>query len=338
MKKLFVHIGMPRAGSSTIQTALYEHRAAFARGGLIYPLVDPAIVGSSDPAALYNHKALQKYRYGLFSGRLYRSAHADIAAKIAAADCPKALISYEGWWHPRRAAYLGETLTMLGAGDTTVVATVRDASAFLRSLYKLQVANLRTSDHFGAFARQSAGEPRLRYAAILDRLERAATGRPVSLRFIPYRTLAASGDLVSGFFREIGLEGEFAATGLGSSLDGVNNWREESYSDAYILLLLRAVAIVGRRRLGRNLTQFRAIHDDLRAAHDLSALRIRYRPSDFARLEGLVQKEMQAFWRRAFGADYEPVLPAGAVEEPDIDLRDFPALDRDLKAALARLR
>ena len=34
----------------------------------------------------------------------------------------------------------------------------------------------------------------------------------------------------------------------------------------------------------------------------------------------------------------ETQMPAGAVEEPDIDLRDFPALDRDLAAALARLR
>ena len=88
MKQLIVHIGMPRAASSTVQMALYEHRAAFARAGLLYPLVDPAIVGSSDPAALYNHKALQKYRYGLFSAQLFRAAHADIAGKIAGSACP----------------------------------------------------------------------------------------------------------------------------------------------------------------------------------------------------------------------------------------------------------
>jgi hypothetical protein len=100
MRRAFVHIGMPRTGTTSLQAVLCAHRHELARAGVLYPNLRPRSASSPHLSHQYLGEA--------FDGRRPRAELRELLAaldtELAATDADVALLSYEGFsqlsrWH-----------------------------------------------------------------------------------------------------------------------------------------------------------------------------------------------------------------------------------------------
>ncbi|MHC1777909.1 MAG: hypothetical protein AB9834_21090 [Lentimicrobium sp.] len=104
-RTLYVHLGMPKAGSTALQEFLYMNRVVLEKTGLLYP--DPRELEqfSRDPQKMTGHHIVPMYLTGFFWAYFPKKEGVEAAdvfrfikKQIAESTAPKVLLSSEACW------------------------------------------------------------------------------------------------------------------------------------------------------------------------------------------------------------------------------------------------
>ncbi len=149
LRRLIIHPGMPRAGSSSLQEALFHNRGGLEAEGLFYPVLGLRHAEDGEVAQIYNHKLLFQSTRRLWPAKSFHPLHAEIAGQIAASPAETMLLSHEGWWDTHNHRRLRRTLRLLAKSvpglTPEIVAVVREPVPFIVSQYKFDVLHARTA-------------------------------------------------------------------------------------------------------------------------------------------------------------------------------------------------
>lgn len=317
-RRLIFHIGMPRAGSSTLQEVLYRNRARLLAAGILYPAIRPETAGTDEPSILYNHKILQQSARQILPMGLFKAAHDDVTADIRDNPAETAILSYEGWWHPGHIRHLARTASYIRSRisglDVTIFAAVRQPVPFLRSLYKLDVLHGRTDALFDEYWPRKLTDPRLRYNLIAKKLE-SKFGKESKLLFRRFEGLAAEGRLVGNIFSALGAGDALRRSGI-EAFERHKSSGSEIFSDPFVSLFLHQSRRIGLAKVAAMRLR---LHKDIReivsdpALHaEIARLAIPCSGRAFAEINAACQNDMAAFGKHYF--EEEPADRAVAVE------------------------
>lgn len=182
-KRVVLHIGLPKAGSSSIQLRLAGARVPLRAAGIGYPLTDPAtgqpLLDPPDPeACLPQHMRLS----GLLTRREGQPVLAALLGEFEASGLETLVLSSESF--VRRAhLYAEDALARLHGYDVAVVLFVRRRDQWLLAMYK-QAVRAWERRWRGSFDRWLDDPPHyehntqaLRLADMAERMARLGGGR-----------------------------------------------------------------------------------------------------------------------------------------------------------------
>jgi len=337
-RKLIVHAGMPRAGSSTLQEVLFHYRDRLEPQGLLYPALSEEAAGTGERAQLYNHKLLLQSARVFWPPGRFAKQHQDITRQIAASRAGIIVLSYEGWWDPRNIAGLGKTVGFIEDRcpdlETTVIAIVREPASFLLSLYKLDVLHGRTDAPFAAYWPDRLSDPRLRYHDI----GKALAGRFRHAIMLDFEAMTKAGRLVAEVLSHVGADGILARAGV-PALERHRSKGGDQFSDANVTLALFAARTLGLKRFAERRKDVAGIIARLASRPDFAGdMRALVIPLDAAACKAIAEAtrpQTDAF-ARSFGTVFPPPKPrGGGLEQPMI--AEGSDLGRALLAELARI-
>lgn len=309
LRRLIIHAGMPRAGSSSLQEALFHSRVALEAEGLLYPVLGLEHAAASELAQVYNHKLLFQSARGLWPTKSFRPLHAEIAGQIAASPAGSVMLSYEGWWDPRSHRRLKRTLRVLQKavpGLTPEIAVVvREPVAFIVSLYKLDVLHGRTAENFEAYWPEKLDDSRLGYSTIGDSLSQFAGTQHV----IGFDAAAADGELAGHVLKMLGLGKVLEAPGL-AQVARHRSAGGACFSDAVVSMVLYAAREHGLRLIGRHRRQllpaFLKLAQSPEHAADCARLVIPVSAASAEAIAAAAAEEANPYFTRHFGHPPKP--------------------------------
>lgn len=207
MRRAIVHIGMPRAGSTTFQHILFRLRPELAKAGILYPDLTPA---SAAHEPHINHQHFGEALDGRRPRREARELLERLSGELARTDADTVLISYEDFIQQKRAAGISRTLRSLFdrhgfAMEAVVVA--KPQSEHLNSVYSHRMQLMREKRLFDAFAGTFERSGRFAYRSLIEPWLSACSGR---VRGVPVRDVRSPAPLVRRLLAEIGLEDRVA--------------------------------------------------------------------------------------------------------------------------------
>ncbi len=142
-KKLFVHIGMPKAGSTALQEFLYMNREVLEDMGLLYP--DPRQLEqfSRKPQMMKGHHIVPMYLTGFFwahfpkkNGITSDQIFTFIRNQISASPAQKVLLSSEAcWFMLNRPDVVKEFVNAFSDFDLKIIAYLRRQDDHIQSGY-----------------------------------------------------------------------------------------------------------------------------------------------------------------------------------------------------------
>ena len=311
LRRLIIHAGMPRAGSSSLQEALFHNRVALEAEGLLYPVLGLEHAADGELAQIYNHKLLFQSARGLWPTKSFRPLHAEIAQVIAASPAEDVMLSYEGWWDPRSHRRLRRTLRVLQKAvpgmAVEIASVVREPVAFIVSLYKLDVLHGRTAENFEAYWPGKLDDRRLGYSTIGDSLSQLTAAQHV----IDFDTAAAGGQLVGHVLKSLGLEKALAVAGVARHRSAGGAY----FSDAVVSMVLYAARQQGLKLISRHrrllLPAFLKLAQSPEHAGECARLVIPVSPASATAIASAADDEARPFFTHHFGHPPKPYLNAG---------------------------
>ena len=339
LRRLIIHAGMPRAGSSSLQEALFHNRVALEAEGLLYPVLGLEHAAASDLAQVYNHKLLVQSARGLWPTKSFRPLHAEIAGQIAASPAGSVMLSYEGWWDPRNHRRLKRTLRVLQKavpGLTPEIAVVvREPMAFIVSLYKLDVLHGRTAENFEAYWPEKLDDSRLGYSTIGDSLSQFAGTQHV----IGFDAAAADGELVGHVLKMLGLGKVLEAPGL-AHVARHHSAGGACFSDAVVSMVLYAAREHGLRLIAHHRRQLLPalvkLAQSPEHAVECARLVIPVSAASAAAIAGATAEEANPYFTRHLGV--VPRFPTGGPLQHQTAIAESRPLAHAIQAELATLR
>ena len=196
----FIHIGLAKTGTKSIQFALAQRRGKLDRAGWFYPNEGTTTNRSGHHGlawylqrASHRHPALQK-----FDAAAFKSA-------IAAASNRNVIISSEELGSiSNDATAVQSLLAMFPAHEVFVVVYVREQAELINSLYAQLLKDLGYPDEIGKFAARTLALDRFNYSTLLNNWKRFL-GKRLIVRPFDARELRM-GDVVSDFAALLGIE------------------------------------------------------------------------------------------------------------------------------------
>lgn len=197
--KVILHVGMEKAGSTSIQNVLEARAEGLLAQGILFPRSVFTRMVANQPHRTSGHLEL-----------LRRIAAEDLGvfeAELAAAEgAHTLLLSAENIFHHPDDALLARLGDLLSGSRVEMIAVLRGQDGWLRSYYNEAVANgwVCEARSIDRFARNLVTEGRLDYPALIARLERLL--RPERTRILNYDAIRRDGgDMVAAFCDLIGL-------------------------------------------------------------------------------------------------------------------------------------
>ena len=126
LPQIFVHVGLPKCGSSSIQAYLADHDLAHACQGVVYPSA------GRSPHGYRSHRPLQQVPPGELAGQLEQMAAQAPGARAIVISCESWADMLPGGIAPALASALDQ---VFGARQVTVLAWFRNPVSFLESAY-----------------------------------------------------------------------------------------------------------------------------------------------------------------------------------------------------------
>jgi len=146
--KVFLHIGLPKTGTTFLQSRLWQHREMLLRHGVYYPVTGTAATpelqdGTYDRGRCMSHNwlamALQPRRWGEFDATAQAALPhlwSLLDRELAASRCPVALMSSEAFsWNLSSKEHVWAVRNNLAHHDVTIVYCERNAYEFIASMY-----------------------------------------------------------------------------------------------------------------------------------------------------------------------------------------------------------
>lgn len=124
--QIFVHVGLPKCGSSSIQAYLADHDLAHACAGVVYPSA------GRSPHGYRSHRPLQQVPPDALAGQLEQMAAQAPGARAIVISCESWADMLPGGIAPALAPALDQ---VFGARQVTVLAWFRNPVSFLESAY-----------------------------------------------------------------------------------------------------------------------------------------------------------------------------------------------------------
>jgi hypothetical protein len=127
--RIFLHTGLPKCGSSSLQSRLYENRADLRKQGILYPPPDT-------PTPMPKHQFVVN--------GLMRSDQTHLGSILAAPNRPNLILSTEGLTnhlYDFSAASLDMFRALVGNDYLTCIIIRRDPAAWVKSYYKQAIIN-----------------------------------------------------------------------------------------------------------------------------------------------------------------------------------------------------
>jgi hypothetical protein len=313
-RRLIVHIGMPRAGSSTLQDVLFRQRTKLARLGILYPVNSAETAGSGETASIYNHKLLSKSAQGLFSSGYFQRCHDEIATRIRDSGARAVVLSYEGWWRPDAIGGLERTVSYLqektGPLRLSLVAAVRNPVSFLHSLYKLDVVHGRTAMQFEDYLPSRLDDPRLSYGRIVAGVEAAfGPGAPLSLQ--EFEVLTRDGLFVANMLSLMSLKGLMKRPGI-RRFARYRSRGSDFFADEFVCAYLFASRRIGLKRAALQrkplLKIISGVVKDAGLQAELRSLAIPLRNTARLRIEQACHDEVEPFYLSRFGHSFRDAV------------------------------
>lgn len=202
MKRIILHVGLPKTGTTSIQDCLAGTAAELARDGVLFPIVreDLRSAGRAQGVGVGWHRALSMYvsqRPGGLAPGEWDAWRAELRRFAETPALDTLMLSQEGLFGGGRRDRIAALLEELPAGARRIVLVLRPADAWLTSLYEQFVRSVvRTEELPGAFP------PALHYAergfeGMIDRLERHVPG--AELQILSFDALVAGDGLIANF-------------------------------------------------------------------------------------------------------------------------------------------
>ena len=309
MRRLVLHIGYPKTGTSTLQRFLFTHRARLSELGVLYPMPEADL-----RPAQHNLAWSLSTGYRFDPGSL---TFENVADQLRAAEQEVVVISSEDFVQRPDPASAVERVRAFAeqAGVTLdVVAFVRPQHAYINSLYTQRTKFFNEPRRFRPFVKRAVNFPLLDYSAHLEMWDRPPAMRLIPLPFTPDR-LAPS--LESVFCEAAGLADRLAEL-LGDAEQPRMNtapgpltvevcrriarYVQRTYGGcrdvepARHSALSRDVIEMATRVTGEDAPPFNGLDNDLRERID----------EGFATSNDVfAQRYWGAPWREVFAADYE---------------------------------
>jgi hypothetical protein len=209
-KRVVLHIGTHKTGTTSIQRFLRDHGDLLRDAGVSFP-----------PGALHDANHVELHMLAMRPGRdtPARRAHPDatgpaweasarvaIRAAIADAECRTVVLSSEGLWYLRHDDELARLREVLGDHDVEVVVFVREPAAFLASYERtLHELGIPPSDDPGSTAYVGPDSWLVDVEANLSRWRAAFGAEHVTV--LDYEAcVRADGSVIPAFLARLGVD------------------------------------------------------------------------------------------------------------------------------------
>lgn len=208
MKRILLHVGLPKTGTTSIQNLLAGASADLESDGVLFPIVheERRIAGRAEGVGIGWHRSLASYVGGR-ADRLAPGEWEAWRAEFCRFDRSPAMttlvLSQEGLIVAGKPQGIADLLAELPTGARRVVIVLRPAHAWLTSLYEQFVRSvLRTADLPHAFDR-ALGYVERGYEGMLRRTEQMVPG--ASFQLLSFDDLVAGPGLLANFTRALDL-------------------------------------------------------------------------------------------------------------------------------------
>lgn len=206
MRRAFVHVGMPRTGSTTFQHIMFHHRAALAGAGVLYPDLTPR----SAAVPHINHQHLGEALDGRRPQREAVELLGRLDEGLRRTDADVVLLSYEGFIQQKLAPRISQRLRAVfdrHGFRMEAAAAVKPQAEMLNSLYAHRLQLMLEKRLFAGFAAAMEGSARFDYHRLVLPWLQACDGR---VHAVPVRAAGDPAPLVERLLRTLGLHGRTA--------------------------------------------------------------------------------------------------------------------------------
>lgn len=186
-RRMIFHIGLPRAGSTTVQHLMARLRPELDGAGILYPELTPGT--AAEPHL--NHLALGEALDGRRRAEEAEAILSRLSDAMAASRADVAMLSYEGFCQQKRAPEILRVLRALcdrHGFRMEAIMVVRPQSEYLNSLYSHAMQFLRERRSFGAFVRGFWQTGRFNYDELVRPWLQACDGRVQAIPLLDRRT------------------------------------------------------------------------------------------------------------------------------------------------------
>lgn len=280
MRRAIVHIGMPRTGTTSLQSVLCAHRHELARIGVLYPDLRPR--DAAGPHS--NHRALGEALDGQRPRAELHELLAALEAALAATDGDVVLLSYAGFsqlsgWHS--APWTLRELFVRHGFQMEIAVTLKAQDRYAQSCYTWRCQYLREPLFFAEALPGILRHRGFRYLGCVRPWAIAAAGRVIA---VPVHAQDASGPLIERVLEALALTDR-----IGALLSPVELLRTDNRSPgpAAIEVARRLRARFGLPRTvrqAREITEFVATEARLRG----------FAPSGFEALDHATSEQVMA--------------------------------------------
>lgn len=187
-----LHIGLPKTGSTSLQSAFHGNREALRRNGVAYPQT-----GYSSASPQPHHKSLLDVLNGIAPRQAYMPENWAVGFQTEIAGADICVVSCEGF------SFLSDpeaVASFFPRGRTRVVMYVREPVAYVASVYKQNVKTSNMTKNLREFAETYS----LPYFGVAEKWGRVFGRENVVIRQIDRE--ADHPDIVADFAKLLGLE------------------------------------------------------------------------------------------------------------------------------------
>ena len=202
-KKIYIHAGTHKTGSTYLQEKLYANRALLREHGILYPEIGLSLQQK------HNRHAHRRLAFNLHKeGDKFENLFEPIIQELLQADdLHTAIISYEGFCMPRHTESMHKILRSFDQVDLHIIFVFRPHVDFAISLFREICQNLKYRPSFYQFYKQALSVERgwpwlLNYHAILEKWHEFVPKNKIHI--LAYSKI--KNDICHNILKEIGID------------------------------------------------------------------------------------------------------------------------------------